>query len=89
MIPNESSRPSTLIFDYPSVKSLSGHLSEQFWGLAEVADHQPPLDAKPTAEEAIALVGLACRFPGAPDAESFWRLLVLHGVMALLRVVLC
>jgi acyl transferase domain-containing protein/acyl carrier protein len=25
--------------------------------------------------EPIAVVGLACRFPGAPDAEAFWRLL--------------
>ncbi len=25
--------------------------------------------------EPIAIVGLACRFPDAPDAESFWRLL--------------
>ena len=23
--------------------------------------------------EAIAIVGLACRFPGAPSAEQFWR----------------
>jgi len=25
--------------------------------------------------EPIAVVGLACRFPGAPDAEAFWKLL--------------
>ncbi|MBB5781614.1 type I polyketide synthase [Nonomuraea jabiensis] len=25
---------------------------------------------------AVAVVGLDCRFPGAPDAESFWRMLV-------------
>ncbi|XVQ89193.1 SDR family NAD(P)-dependent oxidoreductase [Microbispora siamensis] len=29
-----------------------------------------------TAQHAVAIVGLACRFPGAPDVESFWRLLV-------------
>jgi len=27
------------------------------------------------SREPLAVVGLACRFPGAPDAESFWRLL--------------
>ncbi|WP_018657633.1 type I polyketide synthase [Actinomadura flavalba] len=26
-------------------------------------------------ENAVAVVGLACRFPGAPDAEAFWDLL--------------
>src|SRR4051812_4214007 len=25
--------------------------------------------------EPVAVVGLACRFPGAPDLESYWRLL--------------
>src|SRR5262249_23639699 len=25
--------------------------------------------------EPIAIVGYACRFPGAPDAEAYWRLL--------------
>ena len=25
--------------------------------------------------EPIAIVGMACRFPGAPDVESFWKLL--------------
>ncbi|WP_435214784.1 aminotransferase class I/II-fold pyridoxal phosphate-dependent enzyme [Streptomyces sp. bgisy034] len=28
------------------------------------------------AAEPIAIVGVGCRFPGAPDADSFWRLLV-------------
>lgn len=27
------------------------------------------------ASEPIAIVGIACRFPGANDIESFWRLL--------------
>ena len=28
-----------------------------------------------TADEPIAIVGLACRLPGAPDPQAFWRLL--------------
>ncbi len=27
----------------------------------------------------IAIVGMACRFPGAPDLETFWRLQLAHG----------
>jgi len=29
-----------------------------------------------TPRDAVAVIGLACRFPGAPDADAFWRLLV-------------
>ena len=29
----------------------------------------------PETEQPIAIVGMACRFPGAPDLSSFWRLL--------------
>src|SRR2546421_13126091 len=35
--------------------------------------HQQPA-AKPLAEP-IAIIGMACRFPGAPDLEAFWRLI--------------
>jgi acyl transferase domain-containing protein len=28
------------------------------------------------ADEPIAIIGLGCRFPGAPDVDSYWRLLV-------------
>lgn len=31
--------------------------------------------SRPTAAEPIAIVGMACRFPGAPDLNSFWRLI--------------
>ena len=31
------------------------------------------------AGEPIAIVGMACKFPGAPDLESFWQLLVEGG----------
>ena len=33
-------------------------------------------DATPLDREPVAIVGLACRFPGAPNADAFWRLLV-------------
>src|SRR6478609_2403549 len=37
---------------------------------------QAKLDASERRQnEPIAVIGLSCRFPGAPDAESFWRLL--------------
>ncbi|WP_329016643.1 type I polyketide synthase [Micromonospora rifamycinica] len=34
------------------------------------------------AEQPVAVVGMACRFPGAPDLDAYWRLLV-DGVDAI------
>ncbi|SED50068.1 Beta-ketoacyl synthase, N-terminal domain [Streptomyces melanosporofaciens] len=36
-------------------------------------------------DEAIAVVGMSCRFPQAPDPEAFWRLLS-EGVSAISEV---
>ena len=32
-----------------------------------------PHDPQPAAGEAIAVVGMAGRFPGAPDLATYWR----------------
>ncbi len=52
---------------------------------------QPPIEASPEPhpvvvepvpaatrdnEQKVAVVGMACRYPGAPDKDAFWRLLV-------------
>ncbi|MDR6594684.1 amino acid adenylation domain-containing protein [Saccharothrix longispora] len=54
------------------------------------ADHAAPAPAPapvaaPVADGRIAVVGMACRFPGAPDVDSFWRNLV-DGVDAITEV---
>ncbi|SDE84516.1 type I polyketide synthase [Streptomyces griseoaurantiacus] len=43
---------------------------------AAVPAPPPAAPAPPGADEPVAVVGIGCRFPGAPDADSFWRLLV-------------
>ena len=35
----------------------------------------PGTAARAPCDEPIAVIGLACRFPGAPDAPAYWRLL--------------
>ncbi len=72
--------PNTLVFDYPNVEALGRHLARE---LAEI-DGAPPPGTEPEPEavtaaanegDAIAIVGMACRFPGAADLDAFWRLL--------------
>ena len=72
----------TVVFDYPSVAALAGHLAAE---LAEVggapipqAQVEPEPARRPTAPSEggqIAIVGMACQFPGAPDLDAYWRLL--------------
>ena len=54
----------TLLYDYPTVERLGGHLLEQL-----DLDVQVPVPAKRVArrnrmDEPIAIVSMACRFPG-------------------------
>jgi len=57
----------TLIWAHPTPAALARFLA---------GDSGPVRAARPTAaDEPIAVVGMACRFPGAPDLEAFWRLL--------------
>ena len=73
----------TAVFDYPNVAALATFLSGELGeALGSGAPAAPTAAAAPrrrraaqTEEEAIAIVGMACRFPGAPDLASFWRLL--------------
>jgi acyl transferase domain-containing protein/aryl carrier-like protein len=62
----------TLVWEQPSIQALVAHLT------GEVAS-SPALAAEGEraygAQEPIAIVGMACRFPGAPDLASFWPLL--------------
>ncbi|MFB4313919.1 SDR family NAD(P)-dependent oxidoreductase [Actinomadura sp. 21ATH] len=38
-------------------------------------DTTPAHDLSPDRDTVVAVTGLSCRFPGAPDADAFWRLL--------------
>ncbi len=80
----EYTASNTVVFDYPNAAALASHLSD---GLGALAGSAPnPVQSAPPArpkvrrdEEAIAIVGMACRFPGAPDIDSFWRQLESGG----------
>jgi acyl transferase domain-containing protein/SAM-dependent methyltransferase/acyl carrier protein/NADP-dependent 3-hydroxy acid dehydrogenase YdfG len=64
----------TVIFDYPTLEGLTRHLTELYLRTERESPIAAP--AAPEADdEAIAIVGLGCRFPGANDPEAFWSLL--------------
>ena len=73
----------TIVFDYPDIESMSRHLAEELGQLSavgkappspEIPEPEPPAPA-PSDEDGIAVIGMACRFPGASDLEAFWDLL--------------
>lgn len=66
----------TLVFDYPTPAALAAFLADE-----ATDERSEPIEA----QEPIAIVGLACRFPGAPDADAFWRLQI-DGVDAVTEV---
>ncbi|OBI81017.1 type I polyketide synthase [Mycobacterium sp. 1245805.9] len=74
--------PSTLAMDYPRITDVANFLVNDVLSLdapaPAAATAQPvPAAAAVTArtDEPIAIVAVACRFPGAPDPEAYWELL--------------
>ncbi len=81
------SAPNTVVFDYPDITALAQHLVEELSDV-EAKPAAPVPIASPTpklVKDGIAIVGMACRFPDAPDLDAFWSLLkegrsvVTHG----------
>ena len=72
----------TVVFDYPDIAALAAHLAAELADVvgADAPPAQPTPAPRPAARrddgasaDAIAIVGMACRFPGAPDLPAFWR----------------
>ncbi|MBV9688914.1 MAG: AMP-binding protein [Ktedonobacteraceae bacterium] len=73
--------PVTLAYDYPSIEAIARYLAREepaVVALREDAERE-------TATDAIAIIGLGCRFPGADNPERFWQLLR-DGVDAITEV---
>ncbi len=78
--------PNTLVFDYPTIDDLARHLVDALGEFSQTLN--PSLDSRPAPEsssvplpplpmrqkvDGIAIVGMACRFPGAPDIDTYWQ----------------
>ena len=76
--------PNTLVFDFPTIADLASHLVDALGEPAPAPEAasdavleavpEPGVQPEPGSEnDGIAIVGMACRFPGAPDIATFWR----------------
>jgi amino acid adenylation domain-containing protein/non-ribosomal peptide synthase protein (TIGR01720 family) len=63
------------LFEYPTIAALAAHLSAQATERDEPREVEPARVHRGTSTDtdAIAIIGMAGRFPGARDVEEFWR----------------
>jgi acyl transferase domain-containing protein/acyl carrier protein len=67
----EAPLDTTVLFEHPSISRLVAALCRDA-GQLETSERSR---RRNEPHEPIAVVGLACRMPGAPSVESFWKLL--------------
>ena len=66
--------PLTAVFDHPTATQLAGYLDRELTGTAGAAAAPPPADPAPSGEP-LAIVAMACRFPGGVRSpEELWQL---------------
>ncbi|MFE2572191.1 type I polyketide synthase, partial [Streptomyces mirabilis] len=69
---------STLVFDYPNPTALAAYLRGELTG--DLGSAAPVVVAAGASDEPLAIVGMACRFPGGvASPEAFWELLASGG----------
>ncbi|MFC7898118.1 type I polyketide synthase [Streptomyces sp. NPDC057381] len=66
--------PATLVFDHPSPSALAAYLHGKVVDGAKPAAAATPVP-RGAADEPVAIIGMACRFPGGVrSAQDLWRL---------------
>ncbi|MFD9196059.1 type I polyketide synthase, partial [Streptomyces phaeochromogenes] len=71
--------PATLVFDYPTAAGVADHLLSELVGAQprEADSGGGPAARRVTDDEPIAIVGMACRYPGGvASPEDLWQVVV-------------
>nr|WP_264349531.1 type I polyketide synthase [Streptomyces milbemycinicus] len=67
--------PTTVLFEYPTPAALAGHLHESLFGARSEAEAGPVGRSTAEDDDPIAIVAMACRFPGGVESpEALWDL---------------
>ena len=71
--------PATLAMDYPRLSDVADYLLSDVLRLNERSESrvsaQPASLATTATDEPIAIIAVACRFPGSPDPDAYWDVL--------------
>ncbi|SCL26451.1 Acyl transferase domain-containing protein [Micromonospora pallida] len=71
---------STLVFDYPTPQILAGQVYAELAGGRSARGTRADVASAAGRDEPIAIVGMACRFPGGADnPDQLWELLATGG----------
>ncbi|MBR8834203.1 MAG: SDR family NAD(P)-dependent oxidoreductase [Stigonema ocellatum SAG 48.90 = DSM 106950] len=71
----------TIVYDYPSIQALADYFGQTTPKL----ESSTFVSNQKTATEAVAIIGMGCRFPKAKNPQAFWSLLR-SGVDAITKV---
>lgn len=75
----------TLAWDYPNIELLANHLANNSQREQTKPSPKPTRPTPTFTKEPIAIIGLGCRFPQAPNPQAFWELLR-NGIHAVTEV---
>ena len=64
--------PGTIVFDYPNATALARHAAEQLAGDNRKSVRRLTVRRR-SEDDRIAVIGVACRFPGAESVDAFWE----------------